>query len=200
MRISLPMVEYYSAALQPYKAVATRPANPEIIEYGPYNEKDGYGYVMFNLPKQGVNGEYLNPKDMYYNLYLDDEKFVSYTDEYINLSEDMIDVPWLFSDGLDFAEGGEIHTVYLYTTGFEKVGIQSFYTLDNNTYSSNLVYYDVVEAGISPSTIEGKKRSVSGVVYHDLSGRRVVNSYKGIYVKTVSYADGSVKTFKVVKR
>ena len=39
---------------------------------------------------------------------------------------------------------------------------------------------------------------VKSVAYYDASGRRVSSPSGGLYIKSVTYADGTVKTYKVV--
>lgn len=49
------------------------PANPVIIEYLPYSYEGDYGCVNVALPQVNVAGEYLNPDNMFYSLYENDE-------------------------------------------------------------------------------------------------------------------------------
>jgi hypothetical protein len=41
--------------------------------------------------------------------------------------------------------------------------------------------------------------NVVGVSYYDLSGRLIDNLGHGLYLKSMHYADGTVKTIKVLK-
>lgn len=195
------VAEYNRSAFVPYTPMADTPANPVFIDYYPYNDLEGFCWIKFSLPKTGVNGEYLAATDMYYNLYLDDEKFVFYPDEYFNLAEELEDVPYLFTDDWHFIVQGTKHQIYFFQTGFDRIGVQQFYTFGGKTYSSDLVYYDVTGAGVSHHSLGVNSESaVTDVTYRDLSGRKVAHPVRGVYVKTVTFADGTVKTVKEVKR
>lgn len=63
---------------------------------------------------------------------------------------------------------------------------------DGPSVTVNYIYAD--PAGISTNVAEQK---LSTVTYYDLSGRKVSKSASGVYVKKMSYADGSVKSVKV---
>ncbi len=43
----------------------------------------------------------------------------------------------------------------------------------------------------------GPDKEIMDMKFFDMQGREVVNPSKGIYVKTVKYSDGSVKTSKI---
>ncbi len=76
--------------------------------------------------------------------------------------------------------------------------------IDNETgakYESPTVTYDVTTGntttGISATAADNG--TVKSVVYHDLSGRKVSEPLKGIYMKTVEYANGKTSTVKIIK-
>jgi len=54
-------------------------------------------------------------------------------------------------------------------------------------------------AGIN-AVADGGNGYMKNVTYTDLSGRKIATPTSGVYVKSVTYADGSVKVMKVVKR
>ncbi len=97
-----------------------------------YDDDYGYGGVQLSLTRASEDGNYLNPSKLYYNMYLDDEKYTFYPDEYPELTDDLTDVPYSYS-GTDLVSYGDNHIVYFYTTGFNILGImrkrRSFYTL-----------------------------------------------------------------------
>ena len=78
--------------------------------------------------------------------------------------------------------------VYFYTTGFKSFGIQ-------------LLYKDGEPvAGIKNATANEFGSAVKSVSYTDLSGRTISKPNKGIYMKTMRFADGTQKTIKYFKK
>ena len=62
-----------------------------------YDDDYGYGGVQLSLTRASEDGNYLNPSKLYYNMYLDDEKYTFYPDEYPEKIEDLTDVPYSYS-------------------------------------------------------------------------------------------------------
>ena len=174
---------------------ATKPRNPEIMAFSDYNDDKGYGYIGFNLPMFDVDGNLLDTKNLSYSMYIDDELFTFYPDEYERITEEMDVLPYDFTDNWDVYVSGVSHTVYFYTTGFNKIGVQLMNTFDGVTEKSDIVYYDVLGSAVD-SVTSAPAESTS---YFDVAGRRISAPVKGINLKSVKYADGTVKTVKVIK-
>ena len=104
-------------------------------------------------------------------------------------------LPYDFTDSWDVFASGISHTVYFYTTGFNKIGVQLMNTFDGVTEKSDIVYYDVLGSAVD-SVTSAPAESTS---YFDVAGRRISAPVKGINLKSVKYADGTVKTVKVIK-
>ena len=49
------------------------------------------------------------------------------------------------------------------------------------------------------SDIESEDKIIQRVNYYDLSGKSVIVPGKGVFVKTITYTDGSKKSIKVIK-
>ena len=201
-------VYYYSMmvepSFEPFEEVAATPADPSFVEFLEYTADYGYGYMDVIIPYTDVDGNFLNTEKMYYNIYIDDELFTMYNDEYLYLDyEELTDIPYDYTEYYDiFIYSSSEHVIYFYTTGFDKIGIQSFYTGGDEVNSSNLVYYivetgetETVDAGIANIETAGEEANVR---YTDLSGRAVSTPAEGIYIKTTTYTDGSKKSVKVV--
>ena len=73
-----------------------------------YDDDYGYGGVQLSLTRASEDGNYLNPSKLYYNMYLDDEKYTFYPDEYPEKIEDLTDVPYSYS-GTDLISYGDNH-------------------------------------------------------------------------------------------
>lgn len=181
-------------------AGALKPMTPIILDFGIYEEY-GYGYIVFDIAMFDVDGNFLDPDKIHYNLFMDDELFTFYTDEYKKLEEDMTDIPYAFTDNAAIIyTDGTMHGLYFYTTEFNKLGIQVTYTADNGeTAKSDIAWYHVTANGIN-SAKTGSETDVKSVIYTDLAGRKLSAPAKGITIKTVNYADGTVKSFKLIKK
>lgn len=180
---------------------ATKPQTPEFYSFSPYDEAYGFGYMDIIIPKFDVEGRLLDTNKMHYNIFIDDELFTFYPDEYVALTEEITDVPYNFDDGYDIYDYGTEKYIYFYTTGFEKIGVRSTYTADNGeSADSDIAWYYVngEPTGINAATATGK--NVKSVVYTDLSGRRTTQPVKGLYIKTEVYDDGTQKSVKVINR
>lgn len=184
---------YDSPEFSPFNDVATTPATPIISTYMEYNEDAGYGGLIFTLPTEDVNGNWINPEKMKYIIYGDDKAYEFTTDLYTCIEENMTEVPYSFTDDLDFVLQDGEHIVYLYEGGFSKMGIQS-------------VYYGGGERTVSPivyQTSDGIKVKTSVPVtteFYDLQGRRLTNPTLGLTIMKAIYADGSVKTIKYIAK
>lgn len=76
-----------------------------------------------------------------------------------------------------------------------RIGVQAFYQDGDKRLVTDIVYSD----GTTVSSINGITDVVTGeTFYTDLSGRRVVKLTKGIYIKSVRMADGTIKSEKII--
>lgn len=184
---------YDSPEFSPFNDVATTPATPIISTYMEYNEDAGYGGLIFTLPTEDVNGNWINPEKMKYIIYGDDKAYEFTTDLYTGIEENMTEIPYSFTDDLDFTLQDGEHIVYLYEGGFSKMGVQS-------------VYYGGGERTVSPivyQTSDGIKVKTTAPVsteFYDLQGRRLTSPTLGLTIMKAIYADGSVKTIKYIAK
>jgi hypothetical protein len=190
-------LEYYDNAVIVYQGDVTEaiPATPIITDVWMADDPwDGTNYIDFTFLKTDVNGRLLDVDRLYYNLYFDEEVATLFCDDYIYAKEDMTDFPYNYDDGHDVFVDGTEHLIYLYGEGFDKIGVQAIYRSANGEeYRSEVAYRDVT--GISDVTIS---KAVKSVEFYDIMGRRVTKPSNGIYVKRVTYTDGSVATSKQV--
>ena len=137
--------EYYGQPnIAPYADHAATPANPEVIDFIDQGELGGYNYGSFNVPTVDTEGNFINPNDLYYRIYFDDDELFTFgPDEYPEITEYMSDVPYYFTDGYDFGVGGS--TIYFYETGFQRVGIQSVFRGGGEEHVSDIVYMELTD-------------------------------------------------------
>lgn len=185
---------YNDPVLKKFVEVAATPADPVITTLTPYDEEYGAG-LMFELPAVDVDGNFIDPAKLYYNIYFDgsEEPETLSPDDYQNLTEEMTNVPYDFSDNYDFRCDGTTHVFYFYVAEYNNIGVSQTYTGGGETHRSNIVW------ATNPTSIKGvssDSKSVKSVNYYDLSGRQVSAPAQGLYIKTITYTDGSKKNVK----
>lgn len=135
---------FATPVIAPYFDHAATPANPEVIDFVDQGEVGGNNYGSFNVPTLDTEGNFINPNDLYYRIYFDeDELFTFGPDEYPYVTQFMTDVPYNYTEGYDFGVGGA--TVYFYETGFRRVGIQSVFCGGGEVHESDIVYMELTE-------------------------------------------------------
>lgn len=189
---------YADPQYQDFKEVAATPADPSFTAYQAYTSDYDYGFFAFKIPCADTKGNFINPDKLYYNVFVDGDETEPYefeTADYKNLTANMTNVPYSFADSNDFYATNDDHEIYYHVDGVDKWGLQSVYTGGGETHKSNVVWFDAAAAGVKSVINNGK----STVAYYDLTGRRVSKAQGGLFIKKITYADGSQKTVKVLK-
>ena len=200
--VSAPYEVYAGVTITRIPDVAAVPANPEIVEYQPYNTAAQYGYVCFNVPTVDADGKGILMDKLGYNVFTEAAGTVSQmtfqAPLYANVSVPMNTVPYMFEDGYDFYRGGSFVALYDPDNTFDKIGVQSVYEGGGAQNLSEVVWYTIKEStdGIQAPTTE----VVVSESYTDLMGRRVSDSYKGVVIKTEVLGDGSHRSTKIIRR
>ena len=145
--------EYDQPFITYYMDHAATPANPEVIDFVDEGELGGYNYGSFNVPTVDTEGNFINPNDLYYRIYFDDDELFTFgPDEYPQVEEFMTDVPYYYTEGYDFGVGGA--TVYFYETGFQRVGIQSVFRGGGEEHVSDIVYMELTDGSAPEGSAE----------------------------------------------
>ena len=175
-----------------------------VNEYNP-DENYKYGNVRFLLPMLDVNGNLLDTSKLYYNFLIDGVPYEFKTAEYEELKQNMIEIPWGFTDtdsygGYDFKAHNITHIVYFYDPSMkmlDHMALQQFYKQDDNTVlASEVTYYG------KPSALDNieTEYTETDAEYFNLQGMPVDKPANGIFLKVVKCSDGSVRTTKVAIR
>ena len=193
--------DYVGPGLEAFDEVPAVPATPLIsAEDMTVNTTSGWVALRFTIPTTDVDGYKLNENKLYYNIILDDEVYTFDPETYIGLSTAMTDIPYNFQDNVNFdiyINNGR-HTVYLYTTDFEFVGIQSIYTAGGEVNRSEIA----TVKNPSHSGIEeiGSGAQAISTRYYDAFGRELPAApATGLYLQRTTYSNGTTSTIKVVK-
>ena len=178
-----------------------KPATPEKpikLDFSVW--EDGTTYLHYAIPQLSTDGNLLDPDKLFYEVYVDGSLYTFMPDRYPGVPEEGLSlVPYRFSaqgDGVltsAWTENSANHDVMIFTPVVESLGVKSVYITDDVRNESEMLVVEV--SGISD--IESEKR-VSRSEYFDFTGKRVANPGKGLYLRKVTYTDGSSDTFKEI--
>lgn len=185
--------EMYDFALIAGDSFEGTPLDPTDLEFEDVMEFEGFSVFGFNLPAFSTEGDVLKTSSLSYIVYVDGEEWTFDADEY-GLQESMDMIPWdLNSEYIMRNNYSCKHTVLLFLEGISSLGVQSVYVYDGVETRSEVVTLD-----LDPSAVRaiGADRKVADVKYYDLTGRQVADPAAGIFVKRVTFDDGSTATFK----
>ena len=192
--------DYVAPGLVAFDEFPATPATPIFtVEDVTVNATTGFTVLHFTIPTVDTDGYKLNENKLYYNIYLDDEVFTFTPEDYIGLSSAMTDVPYKFEDNVNFdiyMSGNGRHTVYLYTTNYKKVGIQSIYTAGGEVNRSPVAYVNNPTPTSINEVADGKQ--VASVRYFNMAGQEM-NQPNGLTLIVTTYTDDTTATIKVVK-
>jgi hypothetical protein len=174
------------------------PQTPIFDYFSDYHEYD-YPYYIFDIymPNVDVNNARIDTDKMYLEVTLDnDELYVWYPDEYTDLEEETVLLPYNYSEDLVYVSG----TLHEFCLAADDVSVFKFRSVyidgDEELYSDYLVYkYD----DNAVASINSDKQVVSES-YVDLAGVRVSTPGAGLYIKTVRYSDGTSANVKVLRK
>lgn len=194
--------DYVAPGLVAFDEMPATPATPVLTQDDlMVNNAAGWAVIHFTIPVVDVEGYRINDNKLYYNILLDGEVFTFEPEAYIGFSSAMTDIPYKFEDNINFdiymGNDGR-HTVYIYNTNFNTIGVQSFYTGGGEVnYSEVATVENDFHTGISE--LDGTARVID-TRYYDLTGRQLpAEPASGIYLQRTTRSDGTTATIKVVK-
>lgn len=173
------------------------PQNPVIEDFYPADMDNKIaGWLSVNLPQFSKAGEWIDTEYLTYNIFADDEMFIfSEENDYLDFMQPTDEIPYNLSN-YDIASSGQLRMINIYRNDFSRIGIRLNCVKNGGRVSSDIVYVDNPSAGIMDASDRSKE--VVETIYTNLSGQRTAGTEKGIYLKTVVYADGSRRTEKTV--
>lgn len=193
-----PLVTYTDMEMKPTpEEVAPYPMNPTLTSLIEYNENWGYGAIIFQLPALNMDGYILPVENMSYMMYVNGEPWPLYSDEYPGMADETYLIPYNYDDGNLIRNFGISHTFYYFVTDFDTIGVQSVYEKDGEFFGSQLVYYELTSG---TTRLGEEQKETLAIEWYDLSGRKLAGPTEGICLKLTRYADGSLKTEKVMTR
>ena len=183
------------------RTLGTRPATPRFESYLPFDMEYNNCAIDFVVPNEDVEGNTLDSKRLYYNIFVDGELYTAYPEDGYQFTEEMTDFPWEFTNEWDIYKNGSHFSFYIFLADLETIGVQSHYVDDDDTLlHSDIMTYDILNKevmGIENVGVDGKE--VKATEYYDLQGRQVKNPGTGLYIERTIYTDGSAKANKIRK-
>lgn len=128
--------------IKAYQPKSATPASVKFTKFEPMDDIWGFGVIGFAIPSMDKDGVYINPEELYYNMFPDDSStpFVFSPDDYTDMTvEAMTDVPYAYYEDFDFKVSGVNHTVYFYHD-WKKVGVQVIQKHGDKETRSEIVY------------------------------------------------------------
>lgn len=198
-------LEYYDySEITKIVEMAATPADPEFVSLNLDVNETSYPYVTYDIPLYDTNNNPMLSSKLYYRFYYATEEegevlYVCTTDAYEEISEDMSEIPYNFSDGWDIYN----YQLYVYGEDFTKwtkIGIQSVYYGGGEMNESNIVWLDLTDYWEAVGIEEIAAAQSKSVKFYDLQGRQVNADAKGIVIRVDRMADGSTKTTKMLRK
>lgn len=174
------------------------PADPINVKLDDSQFKtSGYYTLWFNIPRKTSTGDFMNLKDAFYNIFIDDELFTVYPDQYIRAPKEITNIPYWYDEGYDIQTGGNDQVLfYIYSRGYEKAGVRCGYrNADGNISYTKIVYSQPV--GINDVISDS---AVTSETFYDIAGREVENPSTGMYIQVSRHADGTISTQKIIRK
>ena len=189
---------YDGATIEPWTEKAATPlaVDASTMSYMPFSEEYGYGLLAFAPSEFDADGYILDANKLYYSIYLDNDVLTIDPDEYKLFPYETTEIPFTYSDMLDFVNYAGMWQVYTFVTGIDRIGVQMIYKGGGEVRKSAITYISATDEDPSAVNNVAQTGKVAGVTYTDLSGRRVSRPGKGLFIQTTRLADGTITTSK----
>ena len=176
----VPQQTFTDVVITKFDEVAATPADPTInsIEFGEWSHN-----IMFTIPTEGTNGETLNPKKLFYTVWVEkngEAEPYTFTAEMYYRDEDATELPY----ATYFSTWDNAHSIYFYDDAavfdtWTKVGVQSIYYGGEDCRKSAIVWMENPTTGISD--IAAGQQAGKAAVF-TLSGQRLSVPRKGLNI------------------
>lgn len=145
-------VIYRRPSLHRFIETAGTPSDPVFAYVSEYSPTSGYGLMTISMPKLTTTGQRMNLNELFYRIYLDDDMMTFYPDEYWYVNEPTMEMPYAHVDKRDFNIDVDLHRIFYYQSGFDRIGVQMVYYGGGEENRSNIVYYNLQsgESGVTP--------------------------------------------------
>ena len=189
---------YEGLTLTPYiqKEVGA-PATPEYFYFTStpdYDNTSNEIKLAFYVKNADVDGNYLDPEKMYYNVYVNDStepfKFKKSASQYNYMHEDeMTNIPFNYQDmrNYDFKVSDNIRILHFYDSSITTAKVVMVYEADGKKYSSEPMVAKLSTAGIESANFN----KATTEKYYTIDGRQIQKLQKGLNI--VKSSDGTTR-------
>ena len=191
---------YEGLTLTPYIQKAGKPATPVYFYFTStpdYDNTSNEIKLAFYVKNADVDGNYLDPEKMYYNVYVNGSKepfkFKKTETQYRDMHEDeMTNIPFNYQDNrnYDFKVIDNLRILHFYGSSITSVKVVMVYEADGKKYSSEPMVAKLSTAGIESANFN----KATTEKYYTIDGRQIQKLQKGLNI--VKSSDGT--TCKVI--
>lgn len=189
--------EYSNVIITLIPDVAATPAQPDFDQVA--LDDSTYGpYVILYIPTFDTEDNPILSSKLTYQLSVSINDEVSPLPIVGNYSE----IPFTYTDDNYISDYYGDRAVLLSNDAdeialWDKIGVQSFYYGGGETNESEITWYTLKEEVATGIENVGAAETAT---YTDLMGRKATKATKGLVIKTVKKADGTVKSIKMVRK
>lgn len=196
-----PFMYFPAPQLYSFELVEATPADPEILMFDDdWFDWFGTTTLVFLLPYEDTEGNFIDPELMTFSIFIDNENpYVFEPTEYPNFLTPRQEFSFFENNNYvvnSTSDGYQRHLVDLTTNSFDKIGVQSYYTVNNVTKKSNIVWYDKNSSAVESLT---DNKHITNIEYFDLKGNKTDHNYTGIVIRKITYSDGKSESSKLLK-
>lgn len=188
---------YEGLTLTPYIQKAGKPATPVYFYFTStpdYDNTSNEIKLAFYVKNADVDGNYLDPEKMYYNVYVNGSKepfkFKKTETQYRDMHEDeMTNIPFNYQDNrnYDFKVIDNLRILHFYGSSITSVKVVMVYEADGKKYSSEPMVAKLSTAGIESANFN----KATTEKYYTIDGRQIQKLQKGLNI--VKSSDGTTR-------
>ena len=188
---------YEGLTLTPYIQKAGKPATPVYFYFTStpdYSNTSNEIKLAFYVKNADVDGNYLDPEKMYYNVYVNDSKepfkFKKTESQYRDMHEDeMTNIPFNYQDNrnYDFKVIDNLRILHFYDNSITTAKVVMVYEADSKKYSSEPLVATLSTAGIESANFN----KATTEKYYTIDGRQIQKLQKGLNI--VKSSDGTTR-------
>ena len=187
---------YEGLTLTPYIQKAGKPATPVYFYFTStpdYDNTSNEIKLAFYVKNADVDGNYLDPEKMYYNVYVNGSKepfkFKKTESQYRDMHEDeMTNIPFNYKDkrNYDFKVIDNLRILHFYDNSITSLKVVMVYEADGKKYSSEPLVTSL------PTGIESANfNKATTEKYYTIDGRQIQKLQKGLNI--VKSSDGTTR-------
>ena len=188
---------YEGLTLTPYIQKAGKPATPVYFYFTStpdYDNTSNEIKLAFYVKNADVDGNYLDPEKMYYNVYVNGSKepfkFKKTETQYRDMHEDeMTNIPFNYQDNrnYDFKVIDNLRILHFYDSSITTAKVVMVYEADGKKYSSEPLVATLSTAGIESANFN----KATTEKYYTIDGRQIQKLQKGLNI--VKSSDGTTR-------